>query len=419
MGNVVQSDVKGIQLFLNELDKGEQRAADHREEARVIANDKFKKDVTLGQMGLEMDQNGKFVPISAGKNAFLQGKMNIQRNAAVAEQNLGFEIDRIEKERELKNAQNPINQVIQGLKNKATTKQNKFENEQNVIKKFTEAKGDLEIGETEVGKKIRQKEKTEKFENAAITAAGGAEGIRPSKDAAKLDKLQELQQTQLRTLKGLSGNMEGDFDEAVNTIIVNGPMDEGSFDKLIAEGFKKKIKSNEDKKAKTEILDEIEKLSGKRPREETPEFMLKIMAEKMLEEKPSGVTNTEFNHFNSDIKGVVENRAKSIAINSFLKSVDEGKAATAFGVDVSHDSDIDIPPKLRGFYPKLFEGVTSIDMGNTDIINTLKAEKEVALAGYAESSKSVNRRAETQPNFKEWLDRLTAEGKTFMPKKKK
>lgn len=76
MGNVVQSDLSGLKLFLNELDKGEAKARANRAEARQIENDRFTKDVTLGQMGLMLDGSGKVVQATGEHNVYLNAKMH-------------------------------------------------------------------------------------------------------------------------------------------------------------------------------------------------------------------------------------------------------------------------------------------------------------------------------------------------------
>lgn len=400
MGNVVQSDVKGIQLFLNELDKGEERGRQNREEARTIANDKFKKDVTLGQMGLMLDGQGQIIKSSAENNMFLQGKMAIQNQTAINEQNLQKTLNDIKLRQNIKAASNPLTQVLQDVKNKNTAKQNVFNNEQAAVKKFFELNAENAMAKSGAGKEKTKNALKDAFSKSAASTAGSFSGNKGKRASDAEDK----KQVQLNTIKGVSEKTGADFSGLVETITENGAIENSAFGNMMSGAVTAEAQGAKLAAEKQQLADDIEALTGSKVNPNTSKSTLEAIIRNTLkpEEKPDGVTTSEFNSFNKDATDATVSLKAIGVINSFLKKVAAGES----NFWITHSTDESISGKMRALYPKLFEGVTSVDAGDTKILDTLAGELETLKTNHKSAARSLKERSERHPDLKAKFDSL-------------
>jgi len=88
MGNVVQSDISGVKLFLNELDKGHARQQEALRVAKEESRHQLNRNIKLAQMGLKVtqDQNGEQIigKMSQDENIVMQGM--VETREAIAKQ---------------------------------------------------------------------------------------------------------------------------------------------------------------------------------------------------------------------------------------------------------------------------------------------------------------------------------------------
>lgn len=423
---VVESDVKGIRLFLSELQKGQENQRANREEARQIQQQKIKNDVTLGQMGLQINPDGNLSKLSNENNLVLQGNQAIEKASSIAKVNLQNAIRGIQTGQQVDFLQSEGFKDLQNINDSLKLESDKKAREKKTLDLEAQVASEVKVKESETGEKLSDFEINEVREKSVARTAGLVEGRALGELTAPVQEREAQDRelrigTQVSSLELVSKLTGKDLTDEIASVKEGNliPDDIISFvtrNALATSASNQKVDT--EKKALVADIKKIAKSSGIDPEkldidENTSKEVLKSLVRNLMKpgEKPKAVTPTEFNRFNSDITKVTTTRDSIGSIQGFLNKIEKGAGFVS-------DDDIEIPAKIRGLFPKLFGKTTALDAGDTEMINNLKAELENLKTEYSSAANSLENRSKRDPTFKDKFDSLIKQNIILKKKKK-
>ena len=228
----------------------------------------------------------------------------------------------------IKAASNPLTQVLQDVNNKNTAKQNVFDNQQAALKQFAETQADVAISKSGAGKEKTKIALKDAFNKSAASTAGSFSGNKGKRASDAEDK----KQIQLNTIKGVSEKTGADFSGLIKTITEDGAIENSAFGNMMSGAVTAEAQGAKLAAEKQQLVDDIEALTGSKVPANTSKSTLEAIIRNTLkpEEKPDGVTTSEFNSFNKDATDATVSLKAIGVVNSFLKNVNKGEGFFTF-----------------------------------------------------------------------------------------
>jgi len=372
---VVQSDIKGVQLFLGELDKGHKRQQEAIKAAADASRDQFNRNMQLADRGLiaRVGANGEqtIEAMSPEEDQMFKTQLRRKEDAALHDAGLESLIMKMKAGQAADFAESPENKRLIDIERRNQRETDAINAQRLDVAAQNAANRKIRIAESDAGQKLSKREIENIQKEEAAKVRGRLSGsISPEGQELAEENKRVLLEGQLATLKMINrSNPDVDIAPLVEQLGKGIPVPESVINNLFSHSIKVGAAANERKAESARMLGDIKNIVGTTGQlnENSSSATIKQTLDAVLKpgEKPKDLTTADLNAYNKDVATTSGLFEQARALQNFVKKIEEGKG-------VAFDDEISIPLLVHEMFPKMLEGRSTMEAGDTDLFRKVK-----------------------------------------------